>query len=269
MERTADLSKTNQHLAAEVRERTQAEATLRQTQADLVQAGKLAALGQMSTALSHEFNQPLAAIRTYAENANAFLERGQTEKADANLHRIARLTERMAQLSKHLTAFARKPKDTTEPTSVRAALSEATELLRARLDRSDVTLQIEGIEDLIVTGGLVRLQHVFINLIGNAIDATEQTENPRITITLRNHEGQAEIIVKDNGTGFDNDAAEKLFDPFFTSKEPGKGLGLGLSITFNIVRDFGGSIRAENIVGGGARFVVSLVLVETRAEAAE
>ena len=268
-ERTADLMTTNDRLAEEVAERTQAEATLRQTQAELVQAGKLAALGQMSTALSHEFNQPLAAIRTYAENASAFIDRGQIDKADANLGRISRLTERMAQLSKHLTAFARKPKDTTEPISIKAALTEAIELLRGRIETSGVSIDVQGVEDSIVTGGQVRLQHVFMNLIGNAIDATAGVAEPRIVITIRTTERGAEVVVEDNGTGFAEDDIEKLFDPFFTRKDPGKGLGLGLSISYNIIRDFGGTISAENIETGGARFVVSLTPPDAQMEAAE
>ncbi len=268
-ERTADLTTINARLAEEVAERTQAEATLRQTQAELVQAGKLAALGQMSTALSHEYNQPLAAIRTYAENAGAFLERGQIDKAESNLGRIAKLTERMASLSKHLTAFARKPKDTTGPVSVKAALDEAIALLRGRIEASGAVVDVRGVDDVIVTGGQVRLQHVFMNLIGNAIDATAAASPPRITVTVREVEGKAAVVVEDNGTGFAEDDVERLFDPFFTRKEPGKGLGLGLSISFNIIRDFGGMISAENISGGGARLIVSLNRPEATLEAAE
>ena len=268
-QRTADLVKTNQRLADEVTERTQAEADLRQTQAELVQAGKLAALGQMSTALSHEFNQPLAAIRSYAENATAFLKRGQAENADENLHRISRLTERMAQLSKHLTAFARKPKDATEPTSLAAALDEAIELLRARIESSGTEIVRDGCSDLIVTGGQVRLQHVFMNLIGNAIDATEGVPHPAIRITFAEQGERAVVTVDDNGHGFADGDTEKLFDPFFSRKEPGKGLGLGLSITYNIIRDFGGTLSAQNRPESGARFTLTLNLAEQQIRAAE
>lgn len=267
--RTVDLRTTNARLAEEVAERTQAEATLRQTQTELVQAGKLAALGQMSTALSHEFNQPLAAIRTYADNAAAFIERGQVEKADANLGRISRLTERMAQLSKHLTAFARKPKDTKEPTSLAATLSEAIELLRARIETAGATVNVECDDALTVIGGQTRLQHVFMNLIGNALDATAEKPAARISIKAAENDGLAVVTVEDNGTGFAPDDIDKLFDPFFSRKEPGKGLGLGLSISFNIIRDFGGTISARNMRDGGAQFTVTLSLADAQMEAAE
>jgi two-component system C4-dicarboxylate transport sensor histidine kinase DctB len=171
-ERTAELRETNLRLEGEIGERITAESELRRTQADLVQAGKLAALGQMSAALSHEFNQPLTAMRNYAENAIAFLERGGQEQAVRNIARISTLTQRMAQLSRHLSNFARKPEASHTPVRLADVFDEALGLLRGRLERAGIEPAISGLDrEITVLGGMVRLQHVFMNLIGNAIDA--------------------------------------------------------------------------------------------------
>lgn len=268
-ERTANLREANRHLEREVRERTQAEDDLRRTQGELVQAGKLAALGQMSAALSHEFNQPLAAIRTYSDNAVAFLDRGRAEQAGENLARISRLTERMARLSKHLTSFARKPRDTTEPVALDAVIAETRALLHARIERAGARIDDRLPPGIAIMGGQTRLQHVFMNLIGNALDATGDRPDPLVILRAEEGDGgTVRVIVEDNGPGIDAGMIADIFDPFFSTKEPGKGLGLGLSISFNIVRDFGGHLEVENRGGGGARFVVTLRRAGAMREAA-
>jgi two-component system C4-dicarboxylate transport sensor histidine kinase DctB len=278
-ERTTELRETNLRLESEVDERTAAESELRRTQADLVQAGKLAALGQMSAALSHEFNQPLTAMRNYAENAIAFLERGGQEQAVHNIFRISTLTQRMAQLSRHLSSFARKPGTSTAPVRLADVFDEVLGLLRGRLERAGIKPAISGLDrEITVLGGMVRLQHVFMNLIGNAIDALAGRPDGTLAITVTTSGGTSTgtvtVTVEDNGPGIDKADLPKIFDPFFTTKEVGKGLGLGLSISYNIIHDFGGLIRAENRGpvndGGGARFVVTLQRAEAEVvEAAE
>ena len=269
-QRTAELTAANARLEAEVAERRNAEESLRRTQSELVQAGKLAALGQMSAALSHEFNQPLTAIRTYSENAIAFYEAGAGQRAAENLARVLRLTERMAQLSKHLTRFARRSQDDVTPVDLDAVLSDALGLLKGRIERAEAEVHREGDAGLAVLGGAVRLQHVVMNLVGNALDAVPADRTPEIRIALRRDGGEIEIAVEDNGTGIAPEALPRIFDPFFTTKEVGKGLGLGLSISFNIVKDFGGTMRAENGADGGARFVIRLPAAGTGTrEAAE
>jgi len=268
-DRTRDLRETNGRLEQEVEERVLAEKDLRRTQTELIQAGKLAGLGQMSAALSHEFNQPLAAIRTYSDNAKAFLGRGRTDEATENLSRISRLTDRMAQLSKHLTTFARKPKDTVEPILLKHAIDEAIELLRGRLDKAAVSLTVDVDPDVQVMGGLTRLQHVIMNLIANALDATADHAAPSIHVHTALSKETVMLMVDDNGTGLGEEAKKQMFDPFFSEKETGKGLGLGLSISYNIVRDFGGTISAENRPEGGARFCITLRLATPKLEAAQ
>lgn len=258
-ERTAELATANRQLETEVRERRATEQQLRRTQADLVQAGKLAALGQMSAALSHEFNQPLAAVRAYAENANTFLERGQSEDARENLQRISGLTERMASISRHLRNFARKPKQRLEPVLLADAIRDSTEIIAWRLKAADAELKINlGDPDLVVRAGPVRLQQVLVNLISNAADAVEGRSPRIIEIEATRRDDRVLISVRDRGAGVPDAIRERIFDPFFTTKGVGQGLGLGLSISYNIVKDFGGDLIASNHPEGGAVFTIEL-----------
>ncbi|WOI55816.1 ATP-binding protein [Palleronia sp. LCG004] len=268
-QRTAELTSANTRLADEVAERRAAVDRLRQTQTELVQAGKLAALGQMSAALSHEFNQPLAAIRTYTENALAFHEAGQADRAAASLGRVMNLTGKMAQLSRNLTRFARRSGQDLKSVEIGPVIDEALELLAARIDRSEARIGVTGDRDALVLGGRTRLQHVLMNLVSNAIDAAHAGQPPEIDIDIAAGEADVTITVTDRGSGIAEDVLPKIFDPFFTTKEVGDGLGLGLSICFNIIEDFGGSMRAANVPEGGARFTVTLRRAETRRVAAE
>ena len=258
-ERTRDLDAANAQLRQEIEERTRAEAQLRKTQTDLIQAGKLAALGQMSAALSHEFNQPLAAVKAYAENAATFLERGRVAEARENIGLISGMADRMASISRHLRNFARRPQDKTGPVPMRAVIADAIALMRPRIETAGARLDYTPPQtELWVTGGRVRLQQVIVNLIGNALDAMEDAPAPVVTLTLRLDGGRCLLEVADHGPGLSDEALAQAFDPFFTTKPPGKGLGLGLSISYNIVRDFNGRLSAANRAGGGAVFTVAL-----------
>ena len=261
-ERTAELDATNTLLRQEVEDRARAEAQLRRTQAELVQAGKLAALGQMSAALSHEFNQPLAAVKAYAENAVTFLDRGREGDARENIRLISAMTDRMAAISKHLRNFARRPQDKAGPVALDAVLGDAVALMQPRLRAAHAVLHdLTQDQAIWVNGGRVRLQQVFVNLIGNALDAMEgTTERPEITVSVACDGGRCRVMVRDIGPGLDDAALAQAFDPFFTTKAPGQGLGLGLSISYNIVRDFNGLISVANHPEGGAVFTVALDL---------
>ncbi|MEX3015082.1 sensor histidine kinase [Gymnodinialimonas hymeniacidonis] len=243
-------------LKSEVEERRATEERLRATQKELVQAGKLAALGSMSAALSHEFNQPLAAVKSYAENAGTFLDRGRSTEARENIERISGMADRMASISKHLRNFARRPQDRTGPVALTQVVDDALELMQPRLRAVDVHYDRPPAE-IWARGGPVRLQQVVVNLLGNALDAMAGMEPQRIEIILTGGES-SEIAVRDFGPGLSQDALEQAFDPFFTTKDPGQGLGLGLSISYNIVRDFGGQLAVTNHPQGGAVFRIVL-----------
>jgi len=262
-ERTADLALLNRQLETEVAERRGTEQQLRQTQSDLVQAGKLAALGQMSAALSHEFNQPLAAVKTYADNAAILIDRQRSAEARDNLVRISGLADRMASLGRHLRNFARKPNQKLGPVPLDEVVRDTLEIVSARLKAADATLAVDlGPSPPTVRAGSVRLQQVLVNVISNAADAVEGLPDRTIELQARRRSGKVLLTVRDRGPGIPAAIAERIFDPFFTTKGVGKGLGLGLSISYNIVKDFGGSLRVANHPDGGAIFTVELDAVK-------
>lgn len=268
--RTRDLSEANARLAREVSEREAAEAELRNMQADLVQAAKMATLGQMSAALSHEFNQPLAAIRSNADNAKQFLERGMGERVGSALDRIILMVERMAEISRVLKGFSRRAGTDLRPTALKPVVDEAMMLLSPRLKQGRARLTVTHLDGpLSVVGGHVRLEQVVLNLVSNALDAVEARDDGQVVMTTRTEAGQAVIEVRDNGPGISSDLLPKVFDPFFTTKEVGKGLGLGLSIAYKIVHDFSGSLTVRHAEGGGAVFTVRLPLAAGLSDAAE
>lgn len=270
-ERTADLALVNRRLETEVAERRATEKQLRQTQSDLVQAGKLAALGQMSAALSHEFNQPLAAVKNYADNAAVLIDRERVGEARDNLSRISSLTDRMASLSRHLRNFARKPNQKLGAVPLGEVVKDTLEIVDGRLKMAGATLSVDlGRQPLFVRAGSVRLQQVLVNLVTNAADAVEDQPDRRIEVAARRDGGRVVLTVRDHGKGVPAAIAERIFDPFFTTKGVGKGLGLGLSISYNMVKDFGGSLAVANHADGGAVFTVELDAARAPArEAAE
>ncbi len=258
-ERTADLNTVNLKLVEEIEDRKATEKRLRKTQADLVQAGKLAALGQMSTALSHEFNQPLAAVKAYADNATRFLDRDRTDEARENVARISNLADRMASISQRLRNFARRPQQKVRPIPILAAIDDAIDLMDTRLKASGASVALARPDgDIWVLGGHVRLQQVLVNLLSNALDAMEDNPAPMIEIGIAAEEGGCRVEVRDHGGGLPEDQKAQIFDPFFTTKSPGKGLGLGLSISYNIIKDFGGNLSVRNHADAGAVFIIDL-----------
>ncbi|MDT6962355.1 MULTISPECIES: sensor histidine kinase [unclassified Cupriavidus] len=260
--RTADLMAINEQLEAEVAERTRAESELRATQDELVQASKLAALGQMAAGITHELNQPLAALRTFSDNTRVLLERGQLDAATGNLSAIADLTERMGKITGQLKLFAGKARPRRHAVAVRAAVDHVLQLIAPRL--GPVALTVRGLDgdagDLAVWADELKLEQVLLNLVGNALDAIAAQGRPdgRVGIDIDADAERVRIAVHDNGTGIAPDALPHLFEPFYTTKEIGQGLGLGLAISSSIVREFGGQLVAGNAAGGGAEFVVTL-----------
>lgn len=269
-ERTADLARVNEQIELEIAERRLTELELRKTQADLIQAGKLAGLGQMSAALSHEFNQPLAAAKTYADSAAMLIDRGRVPEAQDNVRRISGLIDRMASISRHLRNFARKPNEKLGPVPLPDVIADTLEIIAPRLKAADAQLTVELESDgILVKAGPVRLQQVLVNIISNAADAVEGLPDRGIVLSARRMDRHVVIEVHDHGAGVPAAIAERIFDPFFTTKGVGKGLGLGLSISYNIVKDFGGSLSVANHLEGGAVFRIVLESAETVREAAE
>lgn len=258
-ERTEALQTANTRLLNEVLERKEAEYALKQAQEELVQAGKLSALGQMSAGISHELNQPLMAIRQYAENGSAFMERGRPERANENLSRIADMAARMARIIKNLRAFARNESEPVGQVDLVHVVNTAVELTEARLRADAVTLDWDaGATDspLWVRAGDVRLTQVLVNLINNAADAMLDQEDRQVRIVINSGQ-RLSVTVRDIGPGIKE--PDKVFEPFYSTKTVGtsEGMGLGLSISYGLVQSFGGRIRGSN-AATGAMFTVEL-----------
>ncbi|TWI35930.1 sensor histidine kinase [Paracoccus sulfuroxidans] len=250
-ERTADLARVNSQLEQEISERRATEIELRNAQANLVQAGRLAALGQMSASLSHEMNQPLAAARNYADSAAILIERGEFAEARDNIAQILALVDRMAAIGKHLRQAARKPDEQRATTDLAVLLSETRIIVEARLAAARATLEADLPADLPPLGvGPTRLQQVLVNLITNAADAVEGVTDRRIRLTARVEGDEVVIRLRDHGHGIPETAMARIFDPFFTTKPMGAGMGLGLSISAGLISDMGGRIACRNLHPG-------------------
>lgn len=257
--RTRALSATNMQLRREVKERHEAEAALKRAQQELVQAGKLSALGQMSAGISHELNQPLMAIQQYADNGSAFLQKGKADRAGENLGRISEMATRMARIIKNLRAFARNESEPISRVDLVLVINTAVELTAARLQADQVTVDWnpdQFSEPVYAWGGEVRLAQVFVNLINNAADAMLDQDERYIWISI-NTEKRLSVTVRDIGPGIKE--PEKMFEPFYSTKTVGssEGMGLGLSISYGLVQSFGGNIRGLN-ANQGAIFTVEL-----------
>jgi len=254
VERTADLEGLNRRLRQEVLEREHAQQELFRAQDELVQAGKLSALGTMSASISHELNQPLAAIRSYAENAEVLLDHQRTDDARGNLKLISELTGRMASIIAHLRAFARRDRHAPESVALQPALDDALALLAKRRRAMDVEL-IRDLPDatLWVQAGETRLRQVLGNLLANALDALTEKGPPRkLWISAEHSPEGVNLFIRDNGPGFTREALEHAREPFFTTKTRTQGLGLGLAICDTLMRALGGELLFANHPDGGA-----------------
>lgn len=259
-QRTADLVHANGRLQAEVAERERAEQTLRYAQAELVQSGKLAAIGQMAAGVTHELNQPLAALQTFSDNAKVFLARGRIDDALDNLSTISDLVKRLGYVTSQLKGFARRSDDARKPVSVRQAFAQTMLQIRTRKHSQRLTLHESWQEDdIIVLCNAIGLEQVFTNLITNAMDAVPESEPVQIWFQVRREGSLAVLHITDNGPGIPLASLDKIFDPFYTTKE--HGLGLGLSISAGILRAAGSALAVRNRSaqeGGGAQFTITL-----------
>ena len=264
---SAELRALNIRLQREIAERQKVEKTLQVAEQTLAQSSKLAALGEMSAAVSHELNQPLAAMKTYLAGARLLLQRKRPEEALSSFQRIDDLIERMGAITKQLKSYARKGADAFSPIDARAAVSSALSMMEPQLKTRDITITRTLPEDeVMVLGDRMRLEQEIINLLRNALDATKGIRDPSIEIILATGE-TVSLTVRDNGHGIDD--LDELFEPFYTTKQPGDGVGLGLAISSGIVNDLGGRLTARNAAGGGAVFEVQLPILSVETEAAE
>ncbi|MHA6267926.1 ATP-binding protein [uncultured Aliiroseovarius sp.] len=267
---SAELRQLNDALQREIAERQRAEEHLQVAEQTLAQSSKLAALGEMSAAVSHELNQPLAAMKTYLAGAKLLLQRKRPDEALSSFQRIDDLIERMGAITRQLKSYARKGGDAFEAMDVRQSVSTALSMMEPQLKSRDVRITRNIPRDpVMVMGDRLRLEQVLINLLRNALDATKAVAQPQVDIIVSRGD-YVLITVRDNGDGVDD--LDNLFEPFYTTKAPGDGVGLGLAISSGIVTDLGGRLTARNGQDGGAVFEVELPILkqeEAEIEAAE
>src|SRR6056297_72591 len=264
---SAELRALNARLQREIAERQRVQENLAVAEQTLQQSSKLAVLGEMSAAVSHELNKPLAAMKTYLAGARLLLSRNRPEEALSSFQRIDDLIERMGAITKQLKSYARQDRDAFEPVKMGEALNSALAMMEPQLRQRKITIT-RSIPDepVVVMGDRVRIEQVMINLLRNAMDATQNVDDPQIEILLAAGE-TAVLTVRDNGHGIED--IENLFEPFYTTKQPGDGVGLGLAISSGIVNDLGGRLTARNAAAGGAVFEMQLPILPEETRAAE
>ena len=255
-----DLRKLNIRLQREVSERQKVEKNLQVAEQTLAQSSKLAALGEMSAAISHELNQPLAAMRTYLAGAKLLLQRKRPDEALTSFQRIDDLIGRMGAITRQLKSYARKGGEDLIAVDVRSAIDGALEIMEPQLKARQISIsKTLPIEPVFILGDQLRLEQVMVNLVRNALDATATVVLPEIEILLLADE-TAILTVRDNGEGISD--LNELFEPFFTTKKPGDGVGLGLAISTGIITDLGGRLVARNGSVAGAVFQVTLPIIK-------
>ncbi|WP_151638720.1 sensor histidine kinase [Noviherbaspirillum aerium] len=250
-ERTAELNSRNAELRREIVERKRTEHVLREAQDELVQASKLAVLGQMAAGITHEINQPLTALRSLSHNAKLSLQRGNSDRLSHNLDAISAMTERMGRITSQLKSFARKAPLTLSPVVLADSVDNALFLLQSRVRSAQAEVSVEIAPRLRVLCDANRLEQVLINLIANALDAMQDLPaDARRTLSIatqpQDKDGRVTVRIADSGAGIPADTMPHLFEPFFSTKPQGEGLGLGLVISSGIVQEFGGVLRARN-----------------------
>jgi two-component system, NtrC family, C4-dicarboxylate transport sensor histidine kinase DctB len=253
-ERTHKLTEANTLLRKEIEDRKRTEVALQHTRSELIHTAKMAALGQMSASINHELNQPLAAIRSYSDNGKLFLQKGRLEDTRWNLEQISELTERMAQIGVQLKLFSRKTSGEMTVVPLHGVIDGALEILSPLIRKSnveiDVKIQPENVE---VRANYVLLQQVLVNLISNALHAVESCPLREIKISSSRSKGMVSVTVQDSGEGIPPEHLPHIFEPFYTTKQSGQGLGLGLTITERILKEMNGEIHVIEY-NSGAQF---------------
>jgi two-component system C4-dicarboxylate transport sensor histidine kinase DctB len=258
---SVDLRQLNIRLQREISERKKVEKNLEVAEQTLAQSSKLAALGEMSAAVSHELSQPLAAMKTYLAGAKLLLQRKRLEEALSSFQRIDDLIGRMSAITRQLKSYARKGGEELVPVDVRMAVNGALEIMEPQLKSRQISLsKTMPSAPVMILGDQLRLEQVVVNLLRNALDAISAVPTPEIELLLLGGE-TASLTVRDNGEGISD--LDDLFEPFFTTKKPGDGVGLGLAISSGIITDLGGRLVARNSETTGAVFEFTLPILNT------
>src|SRR5437867_1133837 len=265
--RLEDSRKAMIHIMGDLRETTaemqRREQELREKQEQLVQAGKLATLGELTTGVAHELNNPLNNTGLFVGNALDLIELGVTDKGQIvrELRQALQQVWKATQIISHLRTFGRAAPVSREPISLRRVIEGALSLVQEQLRLHEIEVTVDlGPEEPVIVGNPIQLEPVFINLLTNARDAVHDSPRRAIRISASVGSAAVEIAFVDTGHGIPSGLERRIFDPFFTTKEVGKGTGLGLSITYGIVKEHGGTISVASTPGEGATFLIHLPL---------
>ena len=258
------------HIMDDLRETTagmqRREQELRDKQEQLVQAGKLATLGELTTGIAHELNNPLNNIGLFVGNAIDLMMLGgaDRERFLQELDSAMQQVRKASEIISHLRTFGRAAPVTREPVAINEVIRRSLSLMQEQMRLRQIEVQVDlSASDPVVVGSAIQLEQVFINLLTNARDAVATAPERVVSIQCGLTEDFAELSVSDTGPGIPVELEQRIFDPFFTTKEVGKGTGLGLSITYGILKEHHGTIWvAKNPPGEGATFVVQLPLAK-------
>jgi C4-dicarboxylate-specific signal transduction histidine kinase len=257
------------HIMGDLRETTaeieRREQELREKQEQLIQAGKLATLGELTTGIAHELNNPLNNIGLFVGNAIDRIDLGAVDPGALRIE-LGKAMEQMrkaTEIISHLRTFGRAATIVYEPVDIAAVVERALSLMQEQLRLREIDVAVEpGEEPIVVHGNAIQLEQVFVNLLTNARDALADVAGKQIWITCEVEAPMAVVTFADSGPGVPSDLEARIFDPFFTTKEVGAGTGLGLSITYGIVTEHAGTITVGERDGGGAEFRIELPLAE-------
>lgn len=256
-ERTESLQQSNQQLQHEIQQRNEAEQGLQQAQEQLLQAAKLATIGQLSASINHEINQPLTAMHSYLQSAQLLLQKARYSELAENLDKISQMLLRLNHIVKQFKSFSRKAANSPAPVRLKHVIENALGILQPALKQQQAQIHLQDVAATQVKVDPLQLEQVLVNLLGNALQAAAQNSSPSLTIQINQSVDKAILQIHDNGPGIQPHVMEHLFEPFFTTKQ-GSGLGLGLSISRQIVQSYHGNLQIENHPAGGA--IVTLTL---------
>ncbi|MEL6436277.1 MAG: ATP-binding protein, partial [Pseudomonadota bacterium] len=249
-------------LRDEIEERKRAETALRQTQDQLIEAAKLAALGKMSAAIAHEVSQPLAALETTLASARIHAKRDDKPALDGKLVAATDMTGRLRRMLKHLKSFARRGQRVVKPVQISATIQSALAVLEPKTKEVGAAITARCAEELFAQADDIQLQQVVVNVLANALDAVQDLQTRDVSISARKHDETIVIDVRDSGRGLGTMTMDEAFEPFATSKITGEGLGLGLAITREIVEHHGGEVSIGDHVDGGAVVTITLAAAD-------
>ncbi|WLD59315.1 ATP-binding protein [Salinispirillum sp. LH 10-3-1] len=253
------LEQANEVLEHRVEERTR---DLREAQNALAQNQKLAALGRMSSAIAHEINQPITALRNYTASSRLLLERGKTDTVKQNIEKMDALTERLSALSRQLRIFAGKRNTGSGHASLHSPVRYALDVMQPRLEAEGIECHIDLGTERWVLANTMMLEQILVNLMGNAVDALAGHPNPLIRVQLAmTGKSSACLSIHDNGPGMDRELQTKVFEPFFTTKSVGDGMGLGLAISYSLAHDMGAELTVQSEPGSGTTFSLTFQAV--------